>query len=133
MTDIRAQLNQLRMSPRKVRLVVNAVKKQSVAAALDQLAAMPKRVASPLVKLINSAIANAERNFTLDREHLVIKSMTVDEGVKLKRYRPKGFGRPSPIEKKTSRICLVLEHRASSTEHQIEKPGTRSSVSGTQH
>ncbi len=112
MTDIRAQLNQLRMAPRKVRLVANAVKKKSVAAALDQLALLPKRAAAPLVKLIKSTSANAESNFKLDREHLVIKSLTVDEGVKLKRYRPKGFGRPSPIEKKTSRVTLVLEHRA---------------------
>ena len=111
MTEIRAQLNSLRMSPRKVRLVVDAVKKKSVAAALEQLSVMPKRAAAPLVKLVRSAIANAEHNLKLDQEHLFIKAMWVDEGTKLKRYRPKGFGRPSPIEKKTSRVRLVLEHR----------------------
>ena len=100
------------MAPRKVRLVAGLIRKKSVAAALDQLAHMAKRAGHPLVKLINSAAANASNNLKLDKEHLWIKELTVDEGIKLKRFRPKGFGRANPIEKKTSRIRLVLEHRA---------------------
>jgi large subunit ribosomal protein L22 len=112
MTQVKAQLNGLRMSPRKVRLLVGLVKRKPVAVAIDQLQHMTKRASSPLIKLIESASANAHNNFKLDREHLFIRDMWVDEGIKLRRYRPKGFGRANPIEKKTSRVCLVLEDRA---------------------
>jgi len=112
MTTVKAQLNGLRMTPRKVRLVAGLIRKKRVADALDQLAHMAKRAGNPLAKLINSAVANASHNLKLDRDHLWIKELAVDEGIKLKRYRPKGFGRANPIEKKTSRIRLVLEHRA---------------------
>lgn len=114
MTTVTAQLNGLRMSPRKVRLVAGLLKKKRVTLALDQLLHTTKRTAMPLAKLIKSAIANAENNLKLDRDHLWVKEVQVDEGIKLKRFQPKGFGRPNPIEKKTSRIRLVLEHRAES-------------------
>jgi len=112
MTTVKAQLNGLRMSPRKVRLVAGLMRRKSVVRALDELSTLPKRPALPLTKLINSAVANASSTLKLDKEHLWIKELTVDEGVKLKRWRPKGFGRANPIEKKTSRVRLVLEHRA---------------------
>ena len=115
MTLVKAQLNGLRMSPRKVRLLVGLIKRRTVAAALDQLSNATKRASSPLAKLIESAAANAHNNFKLDRDHLFIKDMWVDEGIKLRRFRPKGFGRASPIEKKTSRISVVLEDRAPKT------------------
>ena len=112
MTQVKAQLNGLRMSPRKVRLLVRLVKRRPVTTAVDQLQNFTKRASSPLIKLIESAVANAHNNFKLDRDHLFIKDMWVDEGIKLKRYRPKGFGRANPIEKKTSRVNVVLEDRA---------------------
>jgi large subunit ribosomal protein L22 len=112
MTLIKAQLNGLRISPRKVRLVVGLLKRKSVEVALDQLANMSKRPSPALAKLLNSAAANAQSAYKLDRDTLFIKEIFVDEGVKLKRYRPKGFGRANPIEKKTSRISVVLESRA---------------------
>lgn len=112
MTQVKAQLNGLRMSPRKVRLLVGLVKRRTVAVAIDQLQHMTKRASSPLIKLIESAAANAHNNFKLDRDHLFIKDMWVDEGIKLRRFRPKGFGRANPIEKKTSRVNVVLEDRA---------------------
>jgi large subunit ribosomal protein L22 len=111
MTTIKAQLNMLRISPRKVRLVAGLIRNKRVSTALDQLAHMPKRSGTHLAKLINSAVANAENNFKLSTENLWIKDLQVDEGVKLKRWLPKGFGRANPIEKKTSRIRVVLEDR----------------------
>lgn len=111
MARITAQLNNLRMAPRKVRLVANLIKKHRVVDALDQLSRMAKRSSSPLTKLLKSAVANATHNLKLDADHLWIKEMCVDEGVKLKRMRPKGFGRANPIEKKTSCVSIVLEHR----------------------
>ena len=112
MTQIKAQLNGLRLSPRKVRLVVGLLKRKSLQTALDQLSFMAKRPSAPLAKLLQSAAANAENTYKLDRDTLFIKDMWVDEGVKLKRYRAKGFGRANPIEKKTSRVSVVLESRA---------------------
>jgi len=112
MTLVKAQLNGLRMSPRKVRLLVGLIKGRSVAVAIDQLQNTTKRASAPLVKLIASAVANAKNNFKLDADHLFIKDMWVDEGVKLRRFRPKGFGRANPIEKKTSKVNIALEDRA---------------------
>lgn len=109
MTQVTAQLNGLRISPRKVRLLAGLIRRKEVQVALDQLAHMAKRTSVPLMKLLESAIANAEHVHKLDRSSLFIKGIQVDEGVKLKRYRPKGFGRANPIEKKTSRISVVLE------------------------
>jgi large subunit ribosomal protein L22 len=109
MTQIKAQLNGLRIAPRKVRLLVNLIRGKSVSAALDQLAFMAKRPGSPLAKLIESAVASAQNNHKIDREALFIKDMHVDEGTKLKRFMPKGFGRANPIEKKTSRVSLIVE------------------------
>ena len=111
MTQVTAQLNGLRISPRKVRLVAGIIRGKSVAIALDQLAFVTKRSMPQIDKLIRSAVANAEHNLKLDRESLVITKITVDEGIKLKRFRAKGFGRSSPIHKKTSRVTVVLEDR----------------------
>jgi large subunit ribosomal protein L22 len=109
MTQIKAQLNGLRIAPRKVRLLAGLVRRRSVASAIDQLSTMTKRSGVPLIKLLESAVANAHSKHQIAREALFIKELRVDEGKKLKRFRPKGFGRAAPIEKKTSRIVVVLE------------------------
>jgi large subunit ribosomal protein L22 len=123
MTTVKAQLNGLRMSPRKVRLVAGLIRRKSVKIALDQLEHMAKRPADDMAKLIRSAVANATNNAKLDGEHLFISDLQVDEGIKLKRFRPKGFGRANPIEKKTSRIRLVLEHRLPKQESAEKQEG----------
>lgn len=111
MTLIKAQLNGLRIAPRKVRLLVNLIRHKDVQTAVDQLACMAKRPGAPLVKLIESAVANAHNTYKINRDALFIKDMCVDEGTKLKRFIPKGFGRANPIEKKTSRVSIVLEDK----------------------
>lgn len=122
MTTVKAQLNGLRIAPRKVRLVADLLRRKRVQIALDQLAFMVKRSSASIAKAINSAVANAEQNLKLDRDHLWIKDIWVDEGVTLRRWRPKGFGRANPIQKKTSRINVVLEHRASVPKTEEQKP-----------
>ena len=87
------------------------IKGKNVLAALAQLDVIVKRPGSPVAKLLKSAIANAENNNNMVKENLYVKSIRVDEGVKLKRFKPKGFGRVSPIEKKTSRIELILAEK----------------------
>lgn len=109
--EVKAQLNGLRLAPRKVRLLVGLIKKKDVDAALDQVTHLSSRASRPLAKLINSAIANAENNFRMVRSNLYVKNAWVDEGIKLRRWRPKGFGRAAAIQKKTSHINVVLDER----------------------
>jgi len=109
--QVTAQLKNLRIAPRKVRLVSNLIKGLDVTAAKSQLDHLVKRSAKPISKLLDSAVANAANNFGLIRENLFIKDVIVNEGIKLKRFRPKGFGTVSPIQKKTSSIKVILEER----------------------
>ena len=111
MAQVKAQLNGLRIAPRKVRAVANLIKGKDVIKALDQLNYLVRRPVTSVRKLLNSAIANAENNFHMVKENLYIKQLIVDEGTKLKRFRPKGFGRASMIQKKTSHLIVLLEER----------------------
>lgn len=106
---ITARLNYLRIAPRKVRLVADLIRKKKVEEAQTVLNFTRKRASEPLLKLLNSAISNAVNNFQLDAENLYIAKITVDEGPKLKRWRPRARGRAVQIQKKTSHISLVLE------------------------
>src|SRR3989344_5558832 len=108
MAEVKAQLNNLRLSPRKVRAVIRLVKGKKVNDAIGQLEYFVRRSSEQVKKLINSAIANAENNFNMVRDNLYIKSIIVDEGVKLKGMRAKGFGRSAAIQKKTSHISIIL-------------------------
>ena len=110
--EYKFHLNNLRIAPRKVRLVTNLIKKSSVLSALAQLKFQSKKAALPMLKLLKSAIASAVNNFNLSPENLRILNILVDEGPKLKRFRPRAFGRAGAIHKKTSHITLILEERA---------------------
>jgi len=87
------------------------IKGRDVAFAKFQLNHLAKKFARPVLKLLDSAMANAYNNFGLVKENLYVKNIIVDEGTKLKRFRPKGFGSVSPIEKKTSHIRIILDER----------------------
>ncbi len=108
----RAQLNQLRISPRKARAVVDLIRGKKVEEARNILHFTPKKVTQPLEKLLNSAAANA-RLQQLEEEKLFIQEIRVDEGRKLKRFRPVSRGRTAPITKRASRISIVLEEYGS--------------------
>lgn len=97
------------MSPRKVRLVIDLIRGLPVDQALDQLSVVPKRAALPVRKLLLSAVANAEHNFKLQREHLRVKAITANEGPRLKRYQPRAFGRAGEILKRMTHVTIVLE------------------------
>lgn len=109
MPEISAQLNYLRIAPRKVRAVAELLEGLEVDQAKAHLKYLVRRPAKPLLKLLNSAVSSAQHNFGLDKNYLYIKKITVNEGLKLKRYKPKGFGLAMPIQKKTSRIKIVLD------------------------
>ena len=96
------------MGPRKVRLLADVIRGKKVVKAQQLLAVMPKRAAKPLLKLLNSAVANAKHNHSLDLENLRVESITVDGGPVLKRWMPKAHGRATPVRERTSHINLVL-------------------------
>lgn len=108
---VKAELKNYRQSPRKVRLVVDAVRGKKVGNALTTLAFMPKRAATPVKKLIESAVANASHNFNLKAEDLFVKEITVDGGPIIKRWRARARGRASSIHKHTSHIKVVLDKK----------------------
>ena len=107
--EIKAELNYLRVSPRKVRLVASLIKDMNVGRAVLELRHLPKRSAGPLLKLLLSAVANATHNFGLEQSGLVVKDIQVNEGPVLKRSRPRAFGRAAVIRKRTSHIKICLE------------------------
>lgn len=106
--EVKAYLRFLRMSPRKVRLVVNTIRGLSVAAAETKLQFVPKLASEPVLKLLLSAVANANHNFHLQKEDLYVKSIVADGGPTLKRFRARAFGRAAPIRKRTTHITIVL-------------------------
>lgn len=107
--EIKANLNYLRIAPRKVRIVADLVRNMDVKEAETQLKFMPKRAALPLLKLLNSAIANAKNNFNLEKDVLYIKQILVNQGPPFKRWRAGSRGRALPIMKRTSHMSLVLD------------------------
>lgn len=109
---ISVKLNNLRISPRKVRLTADLIRGMKVAQARVQLGFLGKRSAEPILKLLNSAIANAKNNFKINEENLFVSKIFVDGGPVLKRHMPRAFGRAAAIMKRTSHITLVLEEKA---------------------
>lgn len=109
--EVRAHLRYLRIAPRKVRLVINLIRGMQVDRALDQLSVLPKASTLPVTKLLKSAIANAENNFQLNQKDLYIKTIVANEGPKLKRYRPRAFGRAAEILKRMTHVTIVLEDK----------------------
>ena len=113
MAEITAQLNSYRQSPRKVRVVANALRNKSVKEAKNRLEFITKRASGPLHKLLNSAIANA-KDLGAKIEDLWVKSITVDGGKILYRRRPVSHGSAHAIHKRTSRVKIVLAEKSKS-------------------
>jgi large subunit ribosomal protein L22 len=111
MTKVTAQLNNIRIAPRKVRLVADRVRGQKVTEAIGMLNYDMRRSAEPMQKLLKSAVANAQNNFGLKEENLYVSDITVGEGPTLKRWQPRAYGRASKILKRTSRVRVVLEEQ----------------------
>ncbi len=108
---MKATLTNYRQSPRKVRLVSDAVKGKSVAQAQVELSYMPKRAADPIKKLISSAVANAAKD-GINTENLVIKNIEVNQGLVMKRFMPRAMGVAKPIRKKMSHVTVALSEKA---------------------
>ena len=104
-----ASLRFLRVAPRKVRLVADEVRGRKVGDALAMLKYTPQAAAEPLAKLLRSAVANAEqKGGRVDVDALFVKTLTVDQGPKMRRFMPRAMGRAYRIEKKTSHVYVEL-------------------------
>jgi len=106
---VKAELKYLRIAPRKTRLVADLIKRKKTEEAQVILDFAVKKGARPILKLLNSAIASAKNNFQMDPDNLYISKITVNEGPKYKRWRPRARGSAFPIQKKTSHITIILE------------------------
>lgn len=99
------------MPNRKVKLVADLIIGMDINEALNQLDATVKKSSPFMIKLLQSAIANGENNFGIDRDNMYIFDVVVKEGVTLKRWTPKAYGRATPIRKRASHIEIVIEER----------------------
>jgi len=106
---IKAKLNYLKIAPRKVRLVTDLIKGKKIDEAQSILSFVVKKANEPLLKLLKQAIVNAKNSFKINESGLYISKIIVNEGPKIKRWRPRARGRAFEIQKKTSHITLVLD------------------------
>ncbi len=104
-----AKATYIRIAPRKVQIVLDLIRNQPADKAMAILKYTPKAACEPLMKLLKSAIANAENNNNMDISRLYVAECSVSQGPTLKRIRPRAQGRAFRINKKTSHITLVLK------------------------
>lgn len=107
----KAVARQVRVAPRKARLVVDLIRGKEVGEAFAILRNTPK-AASPIVeKVLKSAVANAEHNYEMDPDSLIVEKAYVDEGMTLKRFRPRARGHADRINKRTSHITIIVSDK----------------------
>ena len=109
--EARAYLRHARIAPRKVQIVLDLIRNKPVDLAMAILKNTPKAACEPLVKLLASAIANAENNHNMNRDELYVAECFVTPGPTLKRIRPRAHGRAFKVLKRTSHITLVLKEK----------------------
>ena len=110
-TQAKAVLRYARISPRKVNIVNDLIRNKDVATARGILMNTPKAASELLIKLLDSAVANADNNFGLDTDKLYIAEIYANEGPTLKRIRPRAQGRAFRIRKRTSHITIVVKEK----------------------
>jgi large subunit ribosomal protein L22 len=101
----------VRVTPRKIRLVVDLVRGKNVNEALAMLARVNRAASAPVIKLIKSAAANATNNFGLDGDKLYVAMIQASDGIRMKRFEPRGKGSSSPIIKRTANIRVLVKER----------------------
>ncbi len=108
MVLVRARAKYVRSAPRKARLVMDHIRGKPVGQARAILGHTPRAISSEILKLLDSAVANAENNHELAADELRIRQAFVDEGPTIKRYRPRALGRATRINKRTSHMTIEL-------------------------
>ncbi|WP_410512482.1 50S ribosomal protein L22 [Paenibacillus sp. BR2-3] len=109
--EAKAHARSVRISARKAKLVVDLIRGKQVGEAIAILRHTPKSASPVVEKLLNSAIANAEHNYSLDVNSLFVSEVFVNQGPTMKRFRPRAMGRASRINKRTSHITLVVAEK----------------------
>jgi large subunit ribosomal protein L22 len=99
----------IRVSPQRIRLIMDEVRGKKAEEALNMLSLAPQKGARVLKKLIQSAVANAEQDSNVDLDVLYIKRIYADQGPTLKRWRPRAQGRATRIRKRTSHLTVILD------------------------
>ncbi len=111
MEEVKSIGKYVKVSPRKTRLVIDLIRGKEIEQALNILVLSDKAVSKTILKLLKSAVANAENNFELDVDSLYVKKAYVDQGPTQKRMRPRAMGRGNVIRKRTSHITLVVAEK----------------------
>ena len=109
--EARAQATNIRISPRKVKIVLDLIRNKPVDVAMAIVEHTSKSACEPIGKLLKSAVANAENNYNMDKNDLYVAECFVCPGPMLKRIRPRAQGRAFRINKRTSHITLVLKEQ----------------------
>ena len=109
--EARAYLRHARIAPRKVQIVLDLIRNKPADLAMAILKNTPKAACEPLVKLLASAIANAENNHSMNKDELYVAECFVTPGPIMKRVRPRAQGRAYRVLKRTSHITLVLKEK----------------------
>ena len=110
-TSAKATAKTVRVSPRKTRLVIDLIRGKRVADAIAILKFTPTKAAVEVENVLNSAIANAENNFGLEKANLVVSETFINEGPTMKHFRPRAKGSASPINKRTAHITVVVAEK----------------------
>lgn len=109
--EVKATLNFARIGCQKARLVADVIRGKDVNEAIKSLTFMKQKGAVLIKKLVESAVANAENKKTIDIDNLYVKTITVDMGPAMKRYRPRAQGRAFQVKKKLSHINVILDEK----------------------
>ncbi len=109
--EVKASLKDARVGEQKARLVANLIRGKDVSEAIKTLTFLNKKSAEMIKKVIESAVANADYKKTIDLDKLYVKTIQVDQGPVLKRFRPRAQGRATGVRKRMSHINVVLDER----------------------
>ena len=109
--EAKAYLRHVRISPRKVQIVLDLIRNKPANLAMAILKNTPKAASEPVAKLLKSAMANAENNHNMDKNELYVAECFVSPGPTLKRIRPRAQGRAFRVLKRTSHITMVLREK----------------------
>ena len=109
--EVKASLRYARVGAQKARLVADEIRGMDVNDAIRTLAFMKQKSAGFMKKLVESAVANAEQKQVIDVDNLYVKTIFVDDGPTMKRFRPRAQGRAFPVKKKMSHINLILDEK----------------------
>ena len=131
---VHATLTNLRVAPRKVRLTTHPLVGVDAREALLQLSKMVKKSSQPIYDLLKSAMANATNNNGLDEANLYILEIRVGDGLRLKRWLPRAFGRATPLLRRGSNVTVILEEKIEGKNRTAKKVATetvKTEASGT--